>query len=71
MMRTVICGPVVAGWVIRVELPNGNVLQYNHTSKSYLAPGDKVTPETRLGKTGGVGAGGRIHLHLQAMHSQG
>lgn len=50
---------------ISVQLADGSVLQYLHTSASYVKVGDLVAPETRLGKTGKAGAG-VIHLHIQA-----
>jgi murein DD-endopeptidase MepM/ murein hydrolase activator NlpD len=50
---------------IAVQLADGDVLQYLHTSASYVKVGDVVTPDTRLGKTGRTGAG-VIHLHVQA-----
>jgi murein DD-endopeptidase MepM/ murein hydrolase activator NlpD len=50
---------------IAVQQADGDVLQYLHTSASYVKVGDIVTPDTRLGKTGRTGAG-IIHLHVQA-----
>src|SRR4051812_40313230 len=50
---------------ISVQLRDGSVLQYLHTSASHVKVGDVVAPDTRLGTTGRKGAGA-IHLHVQA-----
>jgi hypothetical protein len=50
---------------ISVQLADGSVLQYLHTSASYVKVGDVVAPDTRLGKTGKKNARD-IHLHIQA-----
>jgi murein DD-endopeptidase MepM/ murein hydrolase activator NlpD len=52
--------------LVAVRLDNGNTLEFLHASKVSVKVGQKVTPETELGLTGGVGAGGTIHLHVQA-----
>jgi murein DD-endopeptidase MepM/ murein hydrolase activator NlpD len=51
--------------MISVQLRDGSVLQYLHTSASHVKVGDVVAPNTRLGTTGRKGAGA-IHLHIQA-----
>jgi hypothetical protein len=50
---------------ISVQLRDGSVLQYLHTSKSHVKVGDLIAPDTPLGVTGKTGAG-VIHLHVQA-----
>jgi murein DD-endopeptidase MepM/ murein hydrolase activator NlpD len=50
---------------ISVQLADGSVLQYLHTSASHVKVGEVVAPDSRLGKTGNTGAG-IIHLHVQA-----
>jgi hypothetical protein len=50
---------------ITVQVQDGSILQFLHTSKSYVKVNDAVTPDTLLGKTGSKGAGA-IHLHIQA-----
>jgi len=50
---------------ISVQIRDGTVLQYLHTSASHVKVGDVVAPDTRLGTTGRKGAGA-IHLHVQA-----
>jgi Peptidase family M23 len=50
---------------ISVQLADGDVLQFLHTSASHVKVGDVVAPDTRLGKTGKTGAG-VVHLHIQA-----
>jgi murein DD-endopeptidase MepM/ murein hydrolase activator NlpD len=50
---------------ISVQLRDGSVLQYLHTSASHVKVGDLVAPDTPLGKTGKTGAG-VLHLHVQA-----
>jgi hypothetical protein len=56
--------------VILVQLPNGNIIHYLHTSEATVEPGQKVKPNTVLGKTGNVGTGA-VHLHLQATDPKG
>lgn len=51
--------------VVRID-DRGNTVEFFHLSKSYVKEGDTITPDTVLGMTGGKGAGGRIHLHVQA-----
>jgi murein DD-endopeptidase MepM/ murein hydrolase activator NlpD len=55
---------------ISVQLRNGSVLQYLHTTASHVKVGDVVAPETPLGVTGRTGAG-VIHLHIQAKDKHG
>jgi hypothetical protein len=50
---------------ITVQVEDGSLLQYLHTSKSFVKVGDLVEPSAFLGKTGATGAG-VIHLHIQA-----
>jgi murein DD-endopeptidase MepM/ murein hydrolase activator NlpD len=56
---------------ISVRLANGNVVQYLHASRVYVNSGDKVAPNTRLGRTGDVGSPGSLHLHIQARDRDG
>ena len=51
--------------MIAVQVWDGSVLEFLHTSLSYVKVGDVVDPSTALGLTGKKGAGG-IHLHVQA-----
>ena len=55
---------------IRIKLKNGNVVEYLHASKILVKRGQKVSPRTVLGETGGRGPKGSnqyaIHLHVQA-----
>ncbi|MBA4063770.1 MAG: hypothetical protein C0501_08670 [Isosphaera sp.] len=52
---------------ITVEVDErGNRVEYLHTSKTFVKVGDPVKPDTPLGMTGDTGAGGQIHLHVQA-----
>lgn len=52
---------------ITVEVDErGNRVEYLHTSKTFVKAGDQVKPDTLLGMTGDKGAGGQIHLHVQA-----
>jgi murein DD-endopeptidase MepM/ murein hydrolase activator NlpD len=51
--------------MIAVEVADGSVLEFLHTSLSYVKVGDVVEPSTVLGLTGKKGAGA-IHLHVQA-----
>jgi murein DD-endopeptidase MepM/ murein hydrolase activator NlpD len=55
---------------IAVQLRDGSVLQYLHTTASHVKVGDIVSPETPLGVTGRTGAGA-IHLHVQAKDKYG
>jgi murein DD-endopeptidase MepM/ murein hydrolase activator NlpD len=50
---------------ISVQLHDGSVLQYLHSTASHVKVGDVVAPETLLGVSGRTGAG-VIHLHIQA-----
>jgi murein DD-endopeptidase MepM/ murein hydrolase activator NlpD len=50
---------------IAVQLRDGTVIQYLHTTASHVKVGDIVAPDTPLGVTGRTGAG-VIHLHIQA-----
>jgi murein DD-endopeptidase MepM/ murein hydrolase activator NlpD len=50
---------------IAVQVQDGSVLQYMHTSASHVKLGDIVAPDTVLGVTGRTGAA-TIHLHIQA-----
>ena len=49
---------------------NGNIIQYMHASTVDVKIGDKVLPDTVLGKTGNTGTG-PIHLHVQAADATG
>ena len=55
---------------ITVQIRDGSLIQYLHTSASHLKIGDIVAPETKLGVTGRTGAG-VIHLHVQAKDKNG
>jgi murein DD-endopeptidase MepM/ murein hydrolase activator NlpD len=50
---------------ISVQIRDGSVIQYLHTTASHVKVGDLVTPDTLLGVTGRTGARD-IHLHIQA-----
>ena len=50
---------------ISVQIRDGSVIQYLHTTASHVKVGDLVTPDTVLGVTGRTGARD-IHLHIQA-----
>src|SRR5206468_467040 len=50
---------------ISVQLQDGSVLQYLHTTAAHVKVGDVVAPDTLLGVTGRTGARD-IHLHIQA-----
>ncbi len=50
---------------IAVEIADGTLIQYLHTSLSHVKVGDVVSPKTKLGATGRTGAS-VIHLHIQA-----
>ena len=51
--------------MIAVQVADSSVLEFLHTSLSYVKVGDIVEPATALGLTGKKGAGG-VHLHVQA-----
>lgn len=51
--------------VIAVQVWDGSVLEFLHTSLSYVKVGQVVDPSTALGLTGQKGASA-IHLHVQA-----
>ncbi len=53
---------------ISVQLQDGTILQYLHTTASHVKKGDLVAPDTLLGVTGKRGANA-IHLHIQARDS--
>lgn len=55
---------------IAVQLRDGSVIQYLHTTASHVKVGDVVAPDTPLGVTGRTGAG-VIHLHVQAKDQHG
>jgi murein DD-endopeptidase MepM/ murein hydrolase activator NlpD len=55
---------------IAVQLRDGSVIQYLHTTASHVKVGDVVAPDTPLGVTGRTGAG-VIHLHIQAKDKYG
>jgi murein DD-endopeptidase MepM/ murein hydrolase activator NlpD len=55
---------------ISVQLRDGTVLQYLHTTSSHVKVGDVVAPDTLLGVTGRTGARD-IHLHIQARDKHG
>ncbi len=55
---------------ITVQVRDGSLLQYLHTSASHVKVGDIVAPDTKLGVTGRTGAG-VIHLHIQAKDKYG
>jgi murein DD-endopeptidase MepM/ murein hydrolase activator NlpD len=55
---------------IAVQLRDGSVIQYLHTTASHVKVGDVVAPDTPLGVTGRTGAG-VIHLHIQAKDKDG
>ncbi len=55
---------------ITVQIYDGTLIQYLHTTASHVKVGDLVTPETKLGVTGRTGAG-KIHLHIQAKDKNG
>jgi len=54
--------------LIAVRVWDGSVLEFLHTSASFVKVGDVVAPDTTLGLTGRKGAG-TIHLHVQAKSS--
>ncbi len=51
--------------MIAVQVWDGSVLEFLHTSASFVKVGDVVAPDTVLGLTGKKGAS-TIHLHVQA-----
>jgi murein DD-endopeptidase MepM/ murein hydrolase activator NlpD len=55
---------------ISVQLRDGSVIQYLHTTASHVKVGDVVAPDTLLGVTGRTGARD-IHLHIQARDKHG
>jgi murein DD-endopeptidase MepM/ murein hydrolase activator NlpD len=55
---------------ITVQIRDGSLIQYLHTSASHVKVGDIVAPDTKLGVTGKTGAG-VIHLHIQAKDKYG
>ncbi len=55
---------------IAVQLRDGSVIQYLHTTASHVKVGDVVAPGTLLGVTGRTGARD-IHLHIQARDKHG
>jgi murein DD-endopeptidase MepM/ murein hydrolase activator NlpD len=55
---------------ITVQVRDGSLIQYLHTSASHVRVGDIVAPDTKLGVTGRTGAG-VIHLHIQAKDKNG
>ena len=55
---------------ITVQVRDGSLIQYLHTSASHVKVGDIVAPNTKLGVTGRTGAG-VIHLHIQARDKYG
>ncbi len=50
---------------ISVQIRDGSVIQYLHTTASHVKVGDIVSPDSLLGVTGRTGARD-IHLHIQA-----
>ncbi len=55
---------------ITVQIYDGTLIQYLHTTSSHVKVGDVVAPQTKLGITGRTGAG-VIHLHIQAKDKNG
>jgi murein DD-endopeptidase MepM/ murein hydrolase activator NlpD len=55
---------------IAVQVRDGSLIQFLHTSASHVKLGDIVAPDTKLGVTGQKGAG-VIHLHVQAKDKYG
>ncbi len=55
---------------ITVQIQDGSLLQYLHTSLSHVKIGDVVAPDSKLGVTGRTGAS-VIHLHIQAKDKYG
>jgi murein DD-endopeptidase MepM/ murein hydrolase activator NlpD len=57
---------------ITVKLADGTLIQYLHSSKVYVSQGDKVTPDTVIGRSGDKGATpGAVHVHVQARDKSG
>ncbi len=57
---------------ITVKLPDGTTITYRHSSKTYVKPGDKVTPDTVIGMSGDKGARkGAYHVHIEARDKNG
>ncbi len=55
---------------ITVQIRDGSLIQYLHTSASNVKVGGIVAPDSKLGVTGRTGAG-IIHLHIQAKDKYG
>ncbi len=55
---------------ITVKLQDGTQIQFLHSSKVYVKIGDKVTPDTVIGKSGNTGANS-VHIHVQARDKDG
>jgi murein DD-endopeptidase MepM/ murein hydrolase activator NlpD len=55
---------------ITVQIQDGSLIQYLHTSATHVKVGDIVAPNTKFGVTGRTGAG-VIHLHIQAKDKSG
>lgn len=55
---------------ITVQIWDGSLIQYLHTSTSHVKKDDIVAPDTKLGVTGRKGAA-VIHLHIQAKDKYG
>jgi murein DD-endopeptidase MepM/ murein hydrolase activator NlpD len=55
---------------ITVQVRDGSLVQYLHTSAAHVKVGDLVAPDTKLGITGRTGAG-VIHLHILAKDKYG
>ena len=55
---------------ITVQIHDGSLIQYLHTTAAHVKVGDIVAPDTVLGVTGRTGAG-IIHLHIQAKDKNG
>ena len=56
---------------IEVKLHDGTIVTYRHASVVKVKKGAEVTPTTVIGVTGGKGAGGIIHLHIEAKLKDG
>ena len=55
---------------ITVQIQDGSLIQYLHTTLSHVKVGDIAAPDTKLGATGRTGAS-VIHLHIQAKDKYG
>ena len=55
---------------ITVQIHDGSLIQYLHTTSSHVKVGDTVAPDTVLGVTGRTGTG-VIHLYIQAKDKNG